>query len=68
MCESCHNDCESCSGPSSFQCSACRVGQNKLLIKNSYCGLTCPLGTVDDGLGICQDCFNTCETCKGTSN
>ncbi|KAG8187463.1 hypothetical protein JTE90_009532 [Oedothorax gibbosus] len=65
-CLPCHEECQTCTGPLSFQCTSCPFGQ--FLLDNS-CVWDCGQGYFGDlGAGICRTCHPDCRTCLGGSS
>ncbi|KAH7643737.1 furin-like protein [Dermatophagoides farinae] len=60
-CESCHYSCETCNGPSHFECKSCF--KNSTLV-NGTCYL-CLEGHFMNQMKKCELCHSSCSTCSG---
>lgn len=59
QCESCHENCDSCS-VSKDHCDSCKIG---FYFYNNKCIENCPIGTTSVN-GICELCLSPCTSCN----
>ena len=70
--ELCNEQCDSCFGPTKYNCSSCSDG---LYLDNNICALNCSEGyypkrieTNSSYYFICKECFQNCKTCIDEGN
>lgn len=62
QCNNCHSECDSCTGPSNFECSKCPNGK---LLYNGNCLNQCPFGWATENGLDCVECSDTnCDDCS----
>lgn len=62
-CESCHESCGSCNGPSPSQCLTCNPLANRVVVSGSQC--LCAPGFFENGSIVCPKCETGCQICSG---
>lgn len=62
VCQRCQEDCQSCFGPSEYQCLSCYANFN---LDDGKCVYSCLTGKFADKAGFCQYCDPSCQECYG---
>lgn len=61
LCETCHDSCKTCNGPTFKDCLSCKSTAPILL--RGKCLKKCPAGSYQDGF-TCKRCHLSCATCS----
>ncbi|CAG2060640.1 unnamed protein product [Timema podura] len=63
-CRPCHSTCETCTGPTEYNCISC---ESPLLLHGTQCLTTCLTGLYLDQ-DTCMPCLHTCQSCTSRVN